>query len=74
MGDRVDFNLRRLEQKALCSKQNAESVGPNIIFQIFAGFPLQDQVETVLVFDVPESVKAQTTSLIKDKTHGLHIA
>ena len=110
MENRVDFNLRRFEQKALCSKQNAESVGPNKIFQIFAGFPLHDQVETVLVFDVPESVKAQATflilgwlnhwekrlhnlcplfqkcihgypnndhensPLIKDKTHGLHIA
>ena len=32
--------------------------------QIFAGFPLRDQVETVLVFEVPEGVKAQAAPLI----------
>jgi hypothetical protein len=51
-------------QKALCSKQNAESVRLYIMVQIFAGFPLRDQAETVLVFDVPENVTLKTTPLI----------
>jgi hypothetical protein len=64
MGNRVDFNLRRFEQKALGSKQHAESVGLDVIVKIFAGCPLLDQTENVLVFDAAENLAALTPSLI----------
>ena len=64
MGNRVNFNLRRFAQKAPCSKQNAKSVRSYKMVQIFAGFPLHDQAEAVLVLDVSETMTDQTTHLI----------
>jgi hypothetical protein len=50
----VDFNLRRFAQKAFGSKQNAESGRPYMAIQIFAGFPLSQQIEAILIFNIPE--------------------
>jgi hypothetical protein len=64
IGYRVDFNLLRFAQKALCSKQNAESVRIYVVVQIFAGFPRLYQTENVPVFDIPQNLTAQTTPFI----------
>jgi hypothetical protein len=60
----VDLDFRRFTQKCHCSEQNAESMRPDMMVQIFTGRPLLHQAETVPVFDIAKEGIAQAARFL----------